>query len=156
MFLSYLLQEAEHAAHAEKAAEEAPWIVEQINHAFGPAIFEIEKSIMPPVYHALKVMGPEWPGAKFANGHDAVAAGYLPIPTHVVMALIAFLICTVGLFLFRGKLSVDKPGPRQHVLELIVLQVREMLTQIVGPLGPRYLPVIASFTLFILISNLMG
>ena len=31
-----------------------------------------------------------------------------------------------------------------------------MLSQIVGPYGPRYLPVIASFTLFILISNLMG
>jgi F-type H+-transporting ATPase subunit a len=161
MFLSYLLQEGEHvtekaAEQVDKVGAEVPWIVEQINHLFGPAVFEIQKSIMPPIYHALKIMGPEWPGAHYANGHAAVEHGYLPIPTHVVMALIAFIICTVGLFIFRGRLSVDRPSPRQHVLELIVLQVREMLTQIVGPSGPRYLPVIASFTLFILISNLMG
>jgi len=136
--------------------EHIPWIVEQINQALGPAIFEIQKSIMPPIYHAVKVFGPEWPGSHYANGHEAVTHGYLPIPTHVVMALIAFTICTLGLFLFRGKLSVDKPRPGQHVLELIVLQVRTMLSEIVGPYGPRYLPIIATFALFILVSNLMG
>ncbi|HZS45863.1 MAG TPA: F0F1 ATP synthase subunit A [Blastocatellia bacterium] len=161
MFLSYLLQEGGEATkaaaeHAEKAGAEVPWLVEQVNHLLGPLAFDIEKSIMPPIYHAVKIFGAEWPGARFTDGHDALAHGYLPIPTHVVMATIAFLVCTVGLYLFRGKLSVDKPSSRQHVLELIVLQVREMLTQIVGPFGPRYLAVIASFTLFILISNLMG
>ena len=159
MFLSYFFQEVGHVAnvaeeHGGEHAAEVPWLVEQVNHLLGPIVFNIERSIMPGIYH---LIGSKWPGEDITDIQSAIEHHtYLPIPTHVVMAIIAFLICTVGLWLFRGKLSVDKPNSRQQFIELIVLQVREMLTQIVGPLGPRYLPVIGSFTLFILISNLMG
>jgi F-type H+-transporting ATPase subunit a len=127
---------AEHAA--EHGGEHIPWIVEQVNHILGPAVYSIQKSIMPAI-------NPNWHGDP-AN----------PIPAHVVMAFIAFLVCTVGLLLFRGKLSVDNPSNRQQVLEGIVLQVRDMLDQVIGPYGRKYFPVIGSFAVFILVSNLMG
>src|ERR1051325_10521627 len=119
---------AEHAAQAaEHSAHHTPWIVEQVNHLFGPAVYQIQKAVMPSI---MQIFKQEWHGDPD-----------MPIPTHIVMALLSFLICTVGLLLFRGKLSVDKPSNRQQVLEGIALQVRDVLDQVIGPYGRRYFPV---------------
>ncbi len=125
--------------HAAKEAEHhVPWIVEQANHLLGPVVYPLQKAIMTGI-------NPNWHGDE-AN----------PIPAHVVMFVISFLICTVGLYLFRGNLSVDNPSNRQQVVEGLVTQVRDILDQVIGNYGRRYLPVIGSFAIFILISNLMG
>lgn len=133
----------EHAAEAGHAAaahggHHTPWIVEQVNLLLKDIVYPIQKSVMVQI-------DPNWQGDP-SN----------PIPTHVVMAVIAFLICTVGAYLFRGKLSVDNPSNRQQILEGFILQVRDMADQVVGPYGRRYLTVVTSFAFFILISNLMG
>jgi len=135
-------QKAQQTAHSGAGAHHVPWIVEQVNHLFGGPVYSIQKAIMPSIYG---MVGARWHG-------DPT----MPIPTHVVMALIAALICTVGLYLFRGKLSVDNPSNRQQLLETIVLQIRGMLEQIVGPYGRNYIAVIGTFAVFILVSNLMG
>lgn len=80
----------------------------------------------------------------------------LHLPEHVVLAVISLLICTVGLYLFRGKLSVDKPSNSQQLLEVVVTGIRGMLDDIVGPYGRRYLPLIGAFAVFIFVSNIMG
>jgi F-type H+-transporting ATPase subunit a len=142
----FLWQEASHAEGtakvaekaAEKGGEEIPAIVEWANHIFGGLVYNIQSAIMPKIQ-------PGW------HGDPAHA-----IPTHMVMMVISLLLCTLVLYLFRGTLSVDKPSNRQQVLEGVILQVRELLDQIVGPYGRKYLPVIGAFTFFILISNLMG
>jgi F-type H+-transporting ATPase subunit a len=145
-----LLQHASEEPHetvegaAHKAAEHSePWVVEQANDIFGPIALKIQEAIMPPIYH---LFGAHWtpPPADQA------------IPGHVVLAIILFIICVVGVLLLRGRLSVDRPSKGQQVLELIVEQVRGLLDQVIGPYGRRYLPVIASFAIFILIANLMG
>ncbi|MCS6886369.1 MAG: F0F1 ATP synthase subunit A [Acidobacteriota bacterium] len=116
-----------------------PWIVEQVNHLLGPAVYSLQKAVMTSI-------DPNWHGDP-----------HMPIPTHVVMASIAFLICTVGAYLFRGQLSVENPSNRQQILEGFVQQLRDMVDQVVGQaFGRRHLPVIGSFAFFILISNLMG
>lgn len=125
------------AQHAE------PKIVELANRAFGPIVLKVERLIMPKIYG---LFGAEW----HEPSPDHV------IPAHVVFAIIAFLICTLGIWLFRGKLSVDRPSRRQQLLELVVEQIRSMLDQVVGPYGRRYVPVVGSFAIFILVSNLMG
>jgi F-type H+-transporting ATPase subunit a len=84
------------------------------------------------------------------------APGELVIPEHIVWVVILFIICVAGVFLLRGKLSVDRPSKGQQLLEVIVEQIRGLLDQVIGPYGQRYLPVIGSFALFILIGNLMG
>lgn len=143
----------EAAAEGHQAAEHIPWIVEKCNEIAGPAVFDLQRSVMPPVYHLFKAT---WPGSEYVSGHDALAHGYLPIPAHIVMAIIAFLICSVGLWLVRGKLSVESPSKVQHILEVTVNFLNESLASIIGPYGKYYLGVIGSFTIFILISNLMG
>ena len=133
---------AEHAA--ETAHKSEPWLVEQVNHIFGPVVVKIEQAIMPSIYG---LFGKQW--------HEP-APGELVIPEHVVWVLLLFVICVAGVFLMRGRLSVDRPSKGQQVLELVVEQLRELLDQVIGPYGRRYLPVIGSFAVFILIGNLMG
>ncbi|HXU37216.1 MAG TPA: F0F1 ATP synthase subunit A [Blastocatellia bacterium] len=146
-----LLQEGHEAAagaaeHAGEATEHAaePWIVEQVNHVFGPMVLGIERAIMPAVF---KLFGAHW--------HEP-GPGELVIPEQVVWAILLFIIVVAGVLLLRGKLSVDRPSNGQQMLEVLVEQIRGLLDQVIGPYGRRYLPVIGSFAVFILIGNLMG
>lgn len=129
---------AEEAAKESKGGHHVVWIAEQVNHILGPVVYPIQAAIM-------KNINPTWQG----DPHNA-------IPEHITLVVISVLLCTIGLYLFRGNLSVDNPSNRQQIVEGIVLQVRDLLDQIVGPYGRRYLAVIGSFAIFILISNLMG
>ncbi|HSB08713.1 MAG TPA: F0F1 ATP synthase subunit A [Blastocatellia bacterium] len=136
-------ESAEHAATAGEHAAE-PWLVEQTNHVFGPMVLSIERAIMPSIYG---LFGAHW--------HEP-AAGEMVIPAHVVWALVLFIICIAGILLLRGKLSVDRPSKGQQLLEIVVEQIRGLLDQVIGPYGRRYVPVIGSFAVFILIGNLMA
>lgn len=139
-----LLALAESSGLQGEAAHE-PWLVEQANHLFGGLVLNVERVILPPIYG---LFGAHW--------HEP-EPGHV-IPAHVVYAVIAFLLCTLGLWLFRGKLSVDRPSKRQQLLELVVIQIRSLLAQVIGP-GPysrRYTPVVGAFATFILVGNLMG
>lgn len=146
-----LLQEghiagAESAEHAGAATEHSaePWLVEQANHLFGPAVLNIERVVMPKIYG---LFGSQW--------HEP-AHGEPVIPEHIVWVVILFIICVAGVLLLRGKLSVDRPSKGQQLLEVVVEQLRGLLDQVIGPYGHRYLPVIGSFAVFILVGNLMG
>ncbi len=148
MNLLLMLQEgAEHATeHAAEGGGEhgaTPAIVTMINDVVGPATVPIQKAIMSPIYG---LFGAHWTPP--AHGEE--------IPAHVIFMLIAFLVCTVGLLLFRGTLSVDRPTNRQQLLEVFVDNIRGMLDDVVGPFGRRYLSVIGAFAVFILVGNLMG
>ena len=90
------------------------------------------------------------------------AAGYhfakpaQPIPPHIVMILlITVAITAVGIFI-RSRLKVENPGKFQIVLEDLVLAVRGILEEWIGPKGARFLPLIATLGLFILVGNYMG
>ena len=151
MALLALLQEG-HEAAGEKAAEAAgsaehaaePWLVEQVNHLLGPPVLSIERVILPKIYG---LFGAHWHEPK---------SGELVIPEHIVMATVMFVIVIAGVLLLRGKPSVDRPSKGQQLLEVMVEQIRELLDQVIGPYGRRYVPVIGSFAVFILIGNLMG
>ena len=136
-------ESGEHAAAASEHAAE-PWLVEQANHLLGPLVLNVERAIMPSIYG---LFGAHW--------HEP-APGELVIPAHVVWAVLLFIICTAGVLLLRGKMSVDRPSKGQQLLELIVEQIRGLLDQVIGPYGRRYVPVIGSFAIFILIGNLMA
>ncbi len=134
---------AEHAGAAEEHAAE-PWLVEQANHLFGPLVLNIERAIMPSIYG---LFGAHW--------HEP-APGELVIPEHIVWAIVLMTICIGGGLLLRGRLSVDRPSKGQQLLEIIVEQIRGLLDQVIGSYGRRYVPVIGTFAVFILIGNLMG
>jgi F-type H+-transporting ATPase subunit a len=145
-----LLQEGHEAAagateHAGAAGGHEPArLVVLVNDIFGPMVLNIERAIMPPIYG---LFGAQW--------HEP-AAGQLVIPGHIVWSIALMIIVIVGVLLLRGRLSVDRPSKGQQLLEIIVEQVRGLLDQVIGPYGRRYVPVIGSFAVFILIGNLMA
>jgi F-type H+-transporting ATPase subunit a len=78
------------------------------------------------------------------------------VPWYTIMFIIACIIAVILIFLFRRKLSEDEPTGGQQTLEVGVLAIRNMLADIVGPHGLKYFPVVATFAILILVSNLMG
>jgi F-type H+-transporting ATPase subunit a len=78
------------------------------------------------------------------------------IPDHVIMAFLVLVISAVVFPLASRRISRDNPGPFQHVLELVVGGVKDLLHDIVGHEGDRYLYIIGGFMVFIFISNIFG
>src|SRR5260221_13615430 len=72
------------------------------------------------------------------------------------MFIVACILSLTLIWIFKGQLSEDEPGHGQQTLEVGVLAVRGMLEDIVGPHGLKYFPVVMTFAVLILVSNLMG
>src|SRR5215475_276181 len=152
---AHAAQAVEAAGHAAAHGEHVPFIVEKLNDWIGEPVFNIQKAIMPPIYHALKIFGPQWPG-EGKTFHEYINAGYLPIPTHVVMFLFVALISVLVLWFLRRELSVESPTNRQQTFEVGAEMIRGLLNDLVGPGGMTHFPVVATFGLLILLSNLTG
>lgn len=79
------------------------------------------------------------------------------IPDHVIMALLVFLICLIGLPLLTRRLSKDDPGTAQHALEMLVGGLKGLLDDIIGHgAAQRFLYIIGGFAVFIFLSNIFG
>lgn len=142
---------AEQAEHAEEAAEHVPILVKAVNQYFGEYAYRFEMAYTYPKW--------QWLLAKFGTTPEAAFGAYTPenaIPWYTVMFIIACLISLVLIWIMRGQLSEDAPGHGQQTLEVGVLAVRGMLEDIVGPHGLQYFPVVMTFAVLILVSNLMG
>jgi F-type H+-transporting ATPase subunit a len=72
------------------------------------------------------------------------------------MFFIACILSVVIIWIFKGKLSESEPGGGQQTLEVSVLAIRNMIQDIIGPHGLKYFPVVMTFAVLILVSNLMG
>src|SRR5437867_586654 len=149
----FWLQEAAQkgAEHAEASAEHVPIVVQFVNHYFGEWAYAFE----------MKYTYPLWTKffAKFHTTPEAVFGPYSPetaIPWYTVMFVIACILSVVIIWILKGKLSEEEPGYGQQTLELSVLAVRSMLEDIIGPHGLKYFPVVMTFAVLILVSNLMG
>ena len=149
----FLLEEAATAgaAHAEESAEHTPIIVEFVNHYFGEYAYRFEMNYTYPVWQKFF--------AKFGTTPEAVFGPYTPenaIPWYTVMFVIACILSVAIVWILKGQLSKEEPGHGQQTLELGVLAVRGMLEDIIGPHGLKYFPVVMTFAVLILVSNLMG
>src|SRR6267143_1736995 len=132
-------------------AEHTPILVQLVNHYFGHWAYDFEMKYTYPFWQ--KVLG------KFGTTPDAAFGVYTPenaIPWYTVMFVLACIISLFVIWIFKGKLSEDEPGSGQQTLEVGVLAVRSMLEDIVGPHGLQYFPVVMTFAVLILISNMMG
>ena len=56
----------------------------------------------------------------------------------------------------KGKLSEDDPGHGQLTLEAGFLAIKDLVVTVIGEHGFKYFPVVATFAVLILVSNLMG
>jgi F-type H+-transporting ATPase subunit a len=147
---------AEHAAAAEHAGAGAehhvPLIVEKLNHLVGEPVHQFQVRYTKPLWDKFFHL--------FGTTAESVFGPYTPenaVPWYTVMFVLAAIFTVLLVLLLKPrKLSVDEPGYGQLTLETGVLAVRDLLVDNVGPHGMKFLPVIGTFGILILISNLMG
>ena len=142
---------AEQAEQAPETAEHVPILVRFVNQYLGEYVYHFQMKYTYPFWQ--KVLG------KFGSTPEAAFGVYTPenaIPWYTVMFVIACILSLVLIWILRGKLSEDEPGHGQQTLEVSVLAVRGMLEDIVGPHGLQYFPVVMTFAVLIMVSNLMG
>jgi F-type H+-transporting ATPase subunit a len=142
----FLLAEAGH-----EEAHPTPIVVQFVNYYFGEWAYNLQ---MKSTYKFWT-----WFFAKFGTTPEAVFGPYTPenaIPWYTVMFVIACILSVVIIWILKGRLSEEEPGYGQQTLELGVLAVRGMIEDIIGPQGIKYFPVVMTFAVVILVSNLMG
>ena len=141
------------AEKAAEAGEQVPAVVRFVNHYVGEPAYNFE----------MKYTYPRWKGffAYFGTTPEKVFGGpYTPenaVPWYTVMFVIAVALTFVAIWVLKPRrLSVEEPSYPQIVLETGVLAIRDLLVDNVGEHGMKYFPIIATFGVLILISNLMG
>jgi F-type H+-transporting ATPase subunit a len=72
------------------------------------------------------------------------------------MFIIAAILTVIVISILKGKLSEDAPSGGQLTLEAGFLAIKGMVVDVVGEHGYKYFPVVATFAMLVLISNLMG
>jgi F-type H+-transporting ATPase subunit a len=131
--------------------EHTPAVVDLVNTFLGEYAYRFEIAYTKPAW--------DWLFGKFGTSAEAVFGTYTPenaIPWYTVMFIIACVITMLIIWVLRGRLSEDEPHGGQQTLEVSVLAIRGLLEDIVGPHGLKYFPVVATFAILILVSNLMG
>ncbi|HLM55247.1 MAG TPA: F0F1 ATP synthase subunit A [Pyrinomonadaceae bacterium] len=148
------------AGHAAPAAEHGggagghatPAIVEFVNHHLGKPVHDFQVAYTKPLWE--KFFG------SFGTTPEKVFGEYTvenAIPWYTVMFVLAAFFSLALVWLLKPrKLSADEPGDGQQTLEAGVLAIRNLLVDNVGTHGLQYLPVVATFGILILVSNLMG
>ena len=93
---------------------------------------------------------------KFQGMMGLHEAGYW-LPDHVIMAAFVVLIVAAVLIPISRKLSVEKPGNGQQMLELLVSGLEGLIDDVVGHgFGKRFLPFIGGLAVFIFTCNILG
>lgn len=77
------------------------------------------------------------------------------IPDHVTYTWLVMIVLTVLAWLASRNLALVPRGV-QNFLEVVLEQFQQMIDDVIGPRGRRYLPLLATLGLFILAGNLMG
>jgi F-type H+-transporting ATPase subunit a len=148
----WLLENGEQAAEqAQASAEEMPIVVKFVNHYLGQWAYDFEMNYTYPFWKSFL--------AKFGTTPEAAFGPYTAenaIPWYTVMFVVACILSVVLIWIFKGQLSQEEPGHGQQTLELSVLAIRDMLSDVVGPHGLKYFPVVMTFAVLIMVSNLMG
>src|SRR4026209_914366 len=147
----WFAEAAEAAEHAEEAERHAPIVVQLVNEWFGEAALRFELTYTKPIWDKFL--------AKFGTTPEAAFGPYTAenaLPWYTVMFFIACILSVVIIWIMKGKLSESEPGSGQQTLEVSVLAVRNMIQHIIGPHGLKYFPVVMTFAVLILVSNLMG
>ena len=109
------------------------WIVSVVNAVLGPLVLKAGEAM----------------GHHFATPHE-------PIPPFLVMVMLIVLVMTALSLFVRSRLSVEQPGSLQVVLEDVLRAVLGLLEEWIGPKGHRFVPLIATLGIFILLGNYMG
>jgi len=145
------LAAVEEAEGAHGGGHSTPALVELVNHYIGEPVHHFQLQYTKPVRDQIF--------ARFGTTAESVFGVYTPenaVPWYTVMFIAACIITVAVIWIMRGRMSEGEPGGGQQVLEVSVLSIRGLLEDIVGPHGLKYFPVVATFAILILVSNLMA
>lgn len=146
-----LVEEAAKSETERESAHHAPAIVEFVNRHIGEAVHHFQVTYTKPLWDRLL--------SNFGTTAESVFGPYTPenaVPWYTVMFVIACLLCLAVVLFMRRRLSVEDPDAKQQILETGILTIKNLLLDNVGSHGMKYFPVIATFAVLILISNLMA
>jgi F-type H+-transporting ATPase subunit a len=79
-----------------------------------------------------------------------------PIPNYIAMELFVIMLILVGAGLLRRRLSVENPGKFQQAMEMVVEFTRDLNAEIIGHDSERYLAMVGTLGVFVLLCNLLG
>jgi F-type H+-transporting ATPase subunit a len=79
-----------------------------------------------------------------------------PIPNYVAMEILVVFLMIIGVVFLRRRLSIENPGKFQHVMEVAVQFTQDMCEEIIGHGSGRYVAMLATLGIFILLCNLLG
>jgi F-type H+-transporting ATPase subunit a len=79
-----------------------------------------------------------------------------PIDNIFAMEFLVFLILLAFFAIVRATLSVDKPGPAQHIAEMLHNLVSDQAESIVGHGYEQFVPYVTVVFIFILLCNVIG
>ena len=128
-----------------------PLIVEFINHYVGEPIHHFQMNYTKPIWDKFF--------SNFGTDAESLFGPYTPenaIPWYTIMFVIACILTVFLISIFKGKLSEDDPKPGQLTLEAGFLALKDMIVDVVGEQGYKYFPVVGTFAVLVLVSNLMG
>lgn len=135
----------------EEGGHHTPLIVEFVNHYLGEPVYNLQMQTTYKFWHGLL--------ANFGTTPEAVFGPYSPetaIPWYTIMFTIACVLAVTIIWLFKGKLSEDDPGQGQLTLEAGFLAIKDLVVNVIGEHGFKYFPIVATFAVLVLVSNLMG
>jgi len=118
--------------------EHVSWLTHFVNHYAGAAAIAL--------LHALHIQ-PTNPD--------------LPIPEHVVMCLVVFVVGAALSLMLKPRLSVDNPGGAQQVAEMLFTNplgfgIKDLLEENAHDHKGKYIPMVGSVAVFILLANLLS
>jgi F-type H+-transporting ATPase subunit a len=88
--------------------------------------------------------------------HVAPADPAHPIPNYLAMEIFVLGLILVGAFLLRRRLSVEAPGKFQQLMETVVVFVHDLAEEIIGHGASRYVALLGTLGIFIVLCNVFG
>jgi len=79
-----------------------------------------------------------------------------PIPDYVAMEVLVILVMLIALAVLRRQLSMENPGKFQQIMEEVLQFIQNTAEEIIGHGAKRYVPMLGTLFMFVLLCNLLG
>lgn len=84
-----------------------------------------------------------------------------PIPNHIAMELLVFVIAILFFTWLKGRVSAERPGATQQCMEMVLTNsmgvgIKDLVDDIVGHGAERHIPLMGTIGIFILMCNLIS
>ena len=79
-----------------------------------------------------------------------------PVPNYVAMEILVVVAMVVAAVVLRRRLSVERPGRFQQLMELVLEFNRNLAEEIIGHGAERHIPILSTLGTFIVLCNLLG